>query len=79
MVLHQLTAMVREEDGVHVSRCAELEAASCGDTPKAALPMIRKAVDLYLENAETYGMLDEIYGPLQPQEMEITTIGVETT
>jgi predicted RNase H-like HicB family nuclease len=70
--------MVWEEDGVYVSRCVELEVASCGDTPKEALAMLREAVDLYLENAETRGMLDELPGPLQAQK-HTTTIEVETT
>jgi len=79
MVRYQLTAVVWEEDGVYVSRCVELEVASCGDTPKEALAMLREAIDLYLENAETYGMLDEIAGPLQAHEKYTTTIEVETT
>ena len=56
MVRYQLTAMVWEEDELYVSRCVELEIASCGDTPKEALAMLRDAVDLYRENAEAYGM-----------------------
>lgn len=48
--------MAWEENGVYVSRCVELEVASCGDTPKAALAMLREAVDLYLENAGAYGI-----------------------
>jgi predicted RNase H-like HicB family nuclease len=71
--------MVWEEDGVYVSRCVELEVASCGNTPKEALAMLREAVDLYLENAEAYNMLDELPGPLQAQEKYTTTIEVETT
>ena len=78
MARYRLTAMVWEEDGVYVSRCVELEVASCGDTPKEALAMLREAIDLYLENAETYDMLDEIGGPLQAREKYTTTIEVET-
>jgi predicted RNase H-like HicB family nuclease len=79
MVRYQLTAVVWEEDGIYVSRCVELEVASCGDTPKEALAMLREAIDLYLENAETYGMLDEIATSLQAQEKYTTTIEIETT
>jgi predicted RNase H-like HicB family nuclease len=71
--------MVREEEGVHVSRCVELEVASCGDTPKEALAMLREAVDLYLEDAETSGVLEELPGPLQAQEKYTATIEVVTT
>ncbi len=78
MARYQLTAMVWEEEGVYVSRCVELGVASCGDTPKEALALLREAVDLYLENAEAYGMLDEIGGPLRAQEKYTTTIEVET-
>ena len=79
MVRYQLTALVWEEDGVYVSRCVELEVASCGDTPKEALAMLREAADLYLENAGTCGMLDELRAPLQAREKCTTTIEVETT
>ncbi len=79
MVRYQLTAVVWEEGEVYVSKCVELEVASCGETPKEALAMLRDAVDLYLENAEAYGMLDEIMGPLQTREKYTTTIEVETT
>lgn len=56
MVRHQLTAVVWEEDGVYVSRCVELEVASCGDTPGEALAMLREAIGLSLENAGAYGI-----------------------
>ncbi len=79
MVRYQLTALAWEEDGVYVSRCVELEVASCGDTPKEALAMLREAVDLYLENAEACKMLDELPGPFRAKEKYTTTIEVETT
>ena len=78
IVLYQLTAKVREEDGVCVSRCVELEVASCGDTPEEALAMLREAAGLYLENAEADNMLDELPGPLQAKEKCTTRIEVET-
>ena len=78
IVLYQLTAKVREEDGVCVSRCVELEVASCGDTPEEALAMLREAAGLYLGNPEICGMLDELRAPLQAREKCTTTIEVET-
>lgn len=56
MVRYQPTTTVSKEDGVYVSRCVELEVASCGDTPEEALAMLREAVDLYLDNAGAYGI-----------------------
>ena len=79
MVRYQLTALVWGEDGVYVSRCVELEVASCGDTPKEALAMLREVVDLYLENTEAYNMLDELPGPFRARERYATTIEVGTT
>lgn len=40
----------REEGGVYVSGCVELEVASCGETSREAPAMLRDAVDLSLEN-----------------------------
>lgn len=77
MARYRLTAMVREEDGVYVSRCVELEVASCGDTPKEAVAILREAIDLNLENAETCDMLDEVRGLLQAREKYTTTNEVE--
>ena len=48
----RLTVLIREEEGVYVSKCQELEVASCGDTPEEALDNIREAIELYLENAD---------------------------
>ena len=75
----RLTAMVWEEVGVIVSRCIDLEVASCGDTPKQGLAMLRAAIQLHLENALVCGRLDEFGGPLLTQERYTTAIEVETT
>ncbi|MFA5613644.1 MAG: type II toxin-antitoxin system HicB family antitoxin [Methanoculleus sp.] len=55
----RLTVLIREEEGVYVSRCPELEVASCGDTPEEAFDSIREAIGLYLENAKELGMLQD--------------------
>jgi len=55
-----LTVIIREEEGVFVSRCPELEIASCGDSPQDALDNIREAIELYLENARALDMLQEL-------------------
>lgn len=53
-----LTATIWEEDGAYVSRSPELGVASWGGTPAEALQNLKKAVDLYLENAEDLGIID---------------------
>ncbi|HII06601.1 MAG TPA: type II toxin-antitoxin system HicB family antitoxin [Methanotrichaceae archaeon] len=52
-----LAAKIWEEEGAYVSRCTELEVASCGKTPEEALSNLKEAVELYLENAEDPGLL----------------------
>ncbi|MBW2598894.1 MAG: type II toxin-antitoxin system HicB family antitoxin [Deltaproteobacteria bacterium] len=56
----RLTVSIWEEEGVYVSRCQELEVASCGDSPQEALDNIREAIDLYLVNARALGIIDEL-------------------
>ena len=56
----RLTVLIREEEGVYVSKCQELEVASCGDTPEEALDNIREAIELYLENARETGILQDL-------------------
>ncbi len=56
-----LTAVIWQEDDIYVSKCPELEVSSAGDTPKEALENLKEAVELYLENAEKLGMMEDIY------------------
>ena len=49
MTNYHLTVTIWEEEGVYVSKCVELDVASCGDTPKEARENIREAIDLYFE------------------------------
>lgn len=53
-----LTATIWEEDGAYVSKCSELQVASCGGTPENALQNLKEAVELYLENAGELGIID---------------------
>jgi predicted RNase H-like HicB family nuclease len=57
---YHLTAVIWEEDGVYVSKCPELELASCGDTPQEAKKNLMEAVELYLENARLLGILEDV-------------------
>ncbi|WP_332450811.1 type II toxin-antitoxin system HicB family antitoxin [Methanoculleus sp.] len=56
----RLTILIWEEEGAYVSRCQELEVASCGDTPEEALDNSREAIELYLENAKELGILQDL-------------------
>ncbi len=60
MAKMRLTVYSWEEEGVYVSRCRELELASCGDTPQEALDNIREAIELYFENARALDMLQDL-------------------
>ena len=60
MKTYHFSVTTWEEDGVYVSKCVELDVASCGDTPKEALENIRDAIDIYLKNAREYGILTDI-------------------
>lgn len=64
MMKFNLNATIWEEEGVYVSKCPELGVTSCGDTPKEALENLREAVELYLENAEKLGMIEDISASL---------------
>jgi len=77
MTSYQCTITIWEEDGVYVSKCVELEVASCGDTPKEALDNIREAIDLYLKNAQEYGMIGDIEASITSHEKFTSVIDVE--
>ena len=77
MTNYHLTVTIWEEDGVYVSKCVEIEVASCGDTPKEALENIREAIDIYLKNALEYGMLNDLEPSLTTQEKFTSLIEVQ--
>ena len=58
MAKMRLIVSIWEEEGVYVSGCQELEVASCGDSPQEALDNIHEAIELYLVNAGTPGIID---------------------
>jgi len=73
----RLTILIWEEEGAYVSRCQELEVASCGDTPEEALDNIREAIELYLENARELGILQDIEPILISRHKFTSVIEVE--
>ncbi|MBI5745716.1 MAG: type II toxin-antitoxin system HicB family antitoxin [Nitrospirae bacterium] len=54
------TVVVWKEKEGYVSKCPELGVASCGDSISEAVENLKEAVDLYLENAESLGLLEDI-------------------
>jgi predicted RNase H-like HicB family nuclease len=77
MTNYHLSITIWEEDGVYVSKCVELEVASCGDTQKEALENIREAIDIYLKNALEYGILTDIEPSLTTNEKFTSLIEVQ--
>ncbi|WP_292366132.1 type II toxin-antitoxin system HicB family antitoxin [Methanoculleus sp. UBA208] len=73
----RLTILIWEEEGTYVSKCQELEVASCGDTPEEALDNIREAIELYLDNARELGMLQDIEPILTSRHKFTSVIEVE--
>jgi predicted RNase H-like HicB family nuclease len=55
-----LTVVVWKEKGGYVSKCPELGVASCGGTISEAMSNLKEAIELYIENAEILGMMEDI-------------------
>lgn len=62
------TVVVWKEKEGYVSKCPELGVASCGDSISEAVENLKEAVDLYLENAESLGLLEDIEESLTTRE-----------
>jgi len=77
MTKMRLTVSIWEEDGAYVSRCQELEVASCGDSPQDALDNIREAIELYLENARVLGIMKDLEPSLTSRHKFTSVIEVE--
>ena len=73
----QLTVIIWEEEGLYVSKCPEIEIASCGESPQEALENIHEAINLYLDNARALGMMDEIESALRARHKFTSMIEVE--
>jgi len=55
----QLSATLWKEDSIFIAKCAELDVASDGKTPDEALANLKEALELWIENAKTSGILDD--------------------
>ncbi len=64
----EYTAIVWKESEGYVSKCPELGVASCGDTFDDAVQSLREAVELYLENANELGIIEDLEESLTNKE-----------
>ena len=62
------TVVVWKEKEGYVSKCTELGVASCGKSVSEAMENLKEAVNLYLENAEALGLLEDIEESLTTRE-----------
>jgi len=63
-----LTIVVWKEENGYVSKCPELGVASCGDSITQATANLKEAVELYIENAQTLGIMEDIEESLTTEE-----------
>lgn len=68
MQTFDFTAVVWKEKDGYVSKCPELGVASCGDSISDATANLREAIELYLENAEALGILEDIEESITTKE-----------
>lgn len=68
MTTFDYTVVVWKERDAYVSKCPELGVASCGDSITEATENLKEAVELYLENAEALGLLEDVEESLTAQE-----------
>ena len=68
MNVYGYTGVIWKEADGYVSKCPELGVASCGDSFEEAIDNLREAVELYLENAEELGIIEEINESLKTKE-----------
>ena len=62
------TVVVWKEKEGYVSKCPELGVASAGDSIVEATENLKEAVDLYLENAEALGLIEDVEASLISKE-----------
>jgi predicted RNase H-like HicB family nuclease len=55
-----LTAEIWEGDQAYISKCPELGISSCGATPEEALDNLEEAAWLYLDDAESRGIMADV-------------------
>jgi predicted RNase H-like HicB family nuclease len=68
------TAVIWREDGGYVSKCPELNVASCGDTLEESVSNLKEAVELYLGNAQELDLLEDIEASLTTKDKFTTSL-----
>lgn len=68
MKTFDFTVVIWKEKEWYVSKCPELGVASCGDTISEAMSNLKEAIELYIENAETLGLMEDIEESLTSKE-----------
>jgi len=63
-----LTIVVWKEEDGYVSKCPELSVASCGETIAEATANLKEAVELYIENAQALGIMEDVEESLTTKE-----------
>lgn len=69
-----LTATVWDGDQTYISKCPELGIASCGATPEEALDNLEKAAGLYLDDAESRGIMADVEAAIASPHKFASTI-----
>ena len=72
----QLTMVAWQEGAQFVSKCLELEVASCGDTRQEAMANIKEAVEVYLEDLLDLGEMERT---LREKGVQVFTIEEQAT
>ena len=54
------SVLVFKEGNTYIAYTPQLDLSSCGDTPQEARRMLQEAVELFLEEAERMGTLEDI-------------------
>lgn len=68
MKTFNLTVVVWKEKEGYVSKNPELGITSCGDNISEATANLKEAIELYLENAQLLGILEDIKEGLSSKE-----------
>jgi len=71
-----ITSIVWKESSGYVSKCPELNVASCGDTIEDAIKNLKEAIELYLENAKKLGILDDYKDAISTEEKFTSSLWV---
>lgn len=68
--MQSFTCFVKKEGNQHASLCLELDIASCGATKKEAIAGLKNAIETYLEYMISEKRENEIYRPVQMNELK---------